>query len=133
MSAWLSEYLGQQVMQALLNGTNLTAPVSLYMAIATGPTSSDELSGGTYTRQSVTFGTITGTALSAPSSLTVAFVSIPGASITHFQLWDDPTAGNMLYSSTIDSSGVPITIGVSPGDTITFASGTFTVGFTGQP
>jgi len=133
MTAWLSNYLGQQVLKAFLNNVDYTAPTAVYMGLGTAATSADELSGGAYTRQPITFTTITGGTLYAPSTLTAVFADIPGGSISHFQLWDDPSAGNMLYVGTIDSGGIPSPISVSPGDTLTFASGSFTIGFTGQP
>jgi hypothetical protein len=74
-NAWLSEYYGNKLMKNLLNGTSLTGPSSLYMGLGTGPASTDEISGGTYTRQVVTFATIT-TALYAATTVDVLFTGV---------------------------------------------------------
>lgn len=130
MAAALSNYMGNLILKALLNGTNLTAPTTVYMGLATGSVSSSELSGGSYGRQAVTFASL-GSGLTSSNTSDATFINLPTASIAYIQLWDAPTSGHFLFAATIDVSGTPTPTSVTAGDSVTFAAGRLTIVFTG--
>jgi hypothetical protein len=77
------------------------------------------------TRKAVTFNAPSGNSMALASS--VQWTSWPGASdvLTHVSLWDDPTAGNFLWSGALAASKT-----VNSGDTFTLS--TLPVSFTPQ-
>ena len=104
----MSNYLENALINGTLRATSYTAPTTIYVALyTTDPTDADtgtEVSGGSYARQSVTFG--------APSngvSLNSADVTFPTATaswgtVAYIGLRDASTAGNLLYHTPLDAS-----------------------------
>jgi hypothetical protein len=133
-NAWLGIDIGTPLMTALLTGTTYTGPTDLYLGLATGPNSTDEISGGSYTRQVVTFGTITTSGVTAYANTTVdaAFTGLPTATLTHFQLWDNSSGGSFQFTTVIYVSGSPGSISVLGGESLVVPSGSWRVGFTGK-
>ncbi len=127
----LSDYAEASIINALLRGTNFTAPTvaSLRLALFTAdPTDAGNLnevaSGTWYTRQ------LTGT-FTAPSpsgatqqssnvaSITFPAVTVAAVTVTHIGIFDAATAGNMLFSAPMTSSKT-----LQVGDVLSFAPGT---------
>lgn len=77
------------------------------------------------TRKAVTFNAPSGNSMALASA--VSWTNWPGASdvLSHVSLWDDPTAGNFLWSGTITPNKT-----VTSGDTFTLS--TLPVSFTPQ-
>jgi hypothetical protein len=129
--AGLSDWAEQQILNALLRGTNLTAPLttSLRLALFTAdPTDSgtaNEVASGTwYTRQLT--GTWTapapaGTTQQCTNSASITFpaVTVSPVTITHVGIFDAATAGNMIFSAPLQSSKT-----LQVGDVLSFAPGT---------
>jgi hypothetical protein len=132
--AGLSDYAETGILNALLRGTNFTAPAtaSLRLALFTAdPTDAgtlNEIAVGTwYARQ------LTGT-WSAPSqvgnaqqSSNVASITFPAVTnaavtVTHIGIFDALTAGNMLFSAPMTSSKT-----LQVGDVLSFAPGTVVI------
>lgn len=125
----MSTYLENALVNVTLRNTSYTAPSAVYMALFTSdPTdagSGTEVSGGTgpYARQAITF--------DAPAdgvtqnSGTVTFTGMPTATITHVAIYDDVSAGNLLYYSALDAS-----ISSNSGDDVKFDPGDVTVTLT---
>jgi hypothetical protein len=124
--AEISNYLEDALINGTLRGTTFTAPAAVYVSLHTAdPTdagSGTEVSGGSYIRQSATFG--------APSngvSTTTADISFPQATanwgtIGWIGIWDAQTTGNLLYHTALDTSKA-----IDNGDIFKIASGSLTV------
>jgi len=122
----ISNYLENALINVTLRGTAFTAVSTPYVALFTSdPTdagSGTQVSGGSYARQSVTFG--------APSngvSINSADVTFPTATaswgtITHIGIYDASTGGNLLYHTPLDISKT-----IDIGDVFKIASGNLSV------
>lgn len=97
--AAFSDYAENAVGNLLLRATALTAPATIYLALFTADPgeagSAGEVTGGSYARQTITFGAPTNGAFSNDASVT--FSDMPAATVTHWAIYDAVTAGNMLY------------------------------------
>ena len=124
--AEISNYLENALINATLRNTSYTSPATVYISLHTAdPTdagSGTEVSGGSYIRQSATFG--------APSngvSTTTADITFPQATanwgtIGWIGIWDAQTTGNLLYHTALDASKA-----IDNGDIFKIASGSLTV------
>ena len=124
--AEISNYLENALINATLRNTSYTSPAAVYVSLHTAdPTDAGtgtEVSGGSYIRQSATFG--------APSngvSTTTADISFPQATanwgtIGWIGIWDAQTTGNLLYHTALDASKA-----IDNGDIFKIASGSLTV------
>jgi hypothetical protein len=106
--AEMSNYLENALINGTLRATSYTAPTTVYLALYTSdPTDADtgtEVSGGSYARQSITFG-----APSNGSSTNSAAIEFPQATadwgiVTHVGIHDASTGGNLLYHTPLDAS-----------------------------
>ena len=114
----ISNYLEPKILDAIFNNTSLavTTPyVSLHTADP-GETGASEASGGSYARQSASFGAASGGAISNDAA--ISFTGMPAATITHVGVWDASTAGNFLWGGALTASKT-----TNAGDTFTIASG----------
>jgi len=124
--AEISNYLENALINATLRNTTFTSPAVVYVSLHTAdPTDAGtgtEVSGGSYIRQSATFG--------APSngvSTTTADISYPQATASYgtvgwIGIWDAQTSGNMLYHTALDTSKA-----IDTGDIFKIAAGSLTV------
>jgi hypothetical protein len=124
--AEMSNYLENALINATLRNTTFTSPAVVYLALyTTDPTDADtgtEVSGGSYARQSITFG--------APSNgvtTNTAAIEFPQATgswgtITHVAIRDALTTGNMLYHTPLDASKT-----IATGDIFRVAIGSLSV------
>jgi hypothetical protein len=122
----MSNYLENALINATLRNTTFTSPAVVYLALyTTDPTDADtgtEVSGGSYARQSITFG--------APSNgvtTNTAAIEFPQATgswgtITHVAIRDALTTGNMLYHTPLDASKT-----IATGDIFRVAIGSLSV------
>lgn len=106
--AEMSNYLENALINATLRNTSYTSPTTVYLALYTNdPTDADtgtEVSGGSYARQSITFG-----APSNGTSSNSAAIEFPAATanwgvVTHVGIRDALTSGNLLYHTALDAS-----------------------------
>ncbi|CAB4126397.1 hypothetical protein UFOVP89_39 [uncultured Caudovirales phage] len=104
----MSNYLENALVNVTLRGTAFTAISTPYVALFTSdPTdagSGTEVTGGSYTRQSATFG-----APSNGASVTTADITYPTATaswgtIGWIGIYDASTGGNLLYHTPLDVS-----------------------------
>ncbi|WP_135552115.1 phage tail fiber protein [Paenibacillus cymbidii] len=107
----LSNYAENAVINALFRNTAFTPPTTLYIALYTSdPTDADtgtEVTGGSYSRQTVTF--------DAPSQVggkarivnsadrTFPTATADWGTVTHFGIRDALTAGNLLGSAALSN------------------------------
>lgn len=119
-----STFLQNKILDHVLRDTEYTSPETVYAALFTsnpGPTGSgNEVSGGSYVRQAVTFGAASGGSISNSSAVT--FSGLPAATITHIAVFDAETDGNLLYYGELVQN-----IFSTTGATVKFASGNFSV------
>lgn len=115
----------------LLNGSvrtsNYTAPtLPIKMALATtAPTASaagTEVTGGSYARQDVTFGTAA-SAASIANTAVVTYAGMPTASVSHVDVYDSAGSPVRKWFGAITGGAKSVTAG----DTLSFAIGAITL------
>jgi len=122
----MSNYLENALINATLRNTSYTSPSTVYVALFTSdPTdagSGTECSGGSYARQSATFGAPSDGASSI--SADVEFPQATGAwgTITHFGIFDASSSGNLLYHGALTASKT-----IATGDVLKITSSNLTV------
>jgi hypothetical protein len=106
--AEMSNYLENALINATLRNTGYTSPTTTFVALYTSdPTDANtgtQVSGGSYARQSATFG-----APSNGTSTNSAAIEFPQATaswgtVTHIGILDALTSGNLLYHTALDTS-----------------------------
>jgi hypothetical protein len=122
-SGGITEYTSRKLLDHVFGGPSYTPPATVYIALATG------LSGETltewgdtdYSRQAAAFDAASG-GVSVSSDLETFASSVDGptATITHFGLYDDGAAGNLLIVGPVSTSRTCII-----GDTVTFPDSAF--------
>lgn len=107
----MSNYLATALLNQVFRNTAYTRPSTVYVALfLTDPTAADtgqEVTGGAYARQAVTFGAPT----AVSGKLTIensAEVSFPVATadwglVTHIDIRDAATGGHSLYSGELNN------------------------------
>ena len=124
--AEMSNYLENALINAVLRNTSYTSPTTTYLALYTSdPTDADtgtEISGGSYTRQAITFG-----APSNGTSTNSAAVEFPQATadwgvISHVAIRDAVTSGNLLFHTALDASKT-----INNGDVFKITTGNLSV------
>ena len=124
--AAMSNYLENALINATLRNTAFTSPSTVYVGLFTSdPTdagSGNEVSGGSYARRSMAFGSPSNGA--STNSSAVEFDQATGnwGTITHFALFDALTTGNMLYHGALTTSKT-----IETGDVFKFASASVSV------
>ena len=122
----MSNYLENALINATLRNTAFTSPSTVYVGLFTSdPTdagSGNEVSGGSYARKSMAFGSPSNGA--STNSSAVEFDQATGnwGTITHFALFDALTTGNMLYHGALTTSKT-----IETGDVFKFASASVSV------
>jgi hypothetical protein len=125
-----TDYLEDRVLDRVLKNNAQFAyafPATVYSGLFTAdPTDTGsqaaEVSGGSYARQSITWGTIASGSVSNSGAITFRVASGAWGTITHTAILDALTTGNMLYKGAL---GTPKTVGI--GDQVSFAIGALTV------
>lgn len=121
-----SNYLENKILDHVLKNTSYTSPSTVYVGLFTSnPTDAGtgtEVAGGSYARQSASFG-----AASNGTSATNAEISFPQATadwgvVSHVGIYDASTLGNLLmYTPLTDAKTV------SNGDILKISSANLTV------
>jgi hypothetical protein len=128
-----SNYLENAVLNHVLTATAYTQPTTRYLGLFTNTstnaaanlengTLTDEISGGSYARQTVAFA-----AASNGTSATNATVTFPAATanwgtVTHVAVMDAATSGNVLFWGAVTTAKT-----IETGDTFQVTSGNLTV------
>lgn len=124
--AEMSNYLENALINGTLRNTTYTAPTTVYLALYTSdPTDADtgtEVSGTSYARQSITFGSPSNGA--STNSAAIEFPQAGGSwgTVTHVGIRDASTAGNLLYHTALDASKT-----IATGDVFRIATGSLSV------
>jgi hypothetical protein len=132
MSA-VSNFLENKVLDHVLKNTAYTQPSSLYVGLFTNTsgnaaanleagTLTDEVSGGSYARQSAAFSAASGGSASTSATITFPAATANWGTITHVAVIDALTSGNVLFWGAVTTSKT-----IETGDTFQITSGNLTI------
>lgn len=120
----LTNYLENKLIDHFLGTTTYASATTIYVGLFTsapGETGGGtEVSGGSYARQSATFGAATNG--STTNNTNVDYLNMPAASVVSIGIFDAATSGNMLLYGALTT---PKT--TDAGDTLRIASGSLTI------
>jgi len=102
-----------------------TPYLALYTSNPTAADSGTEVTGGSYARQAITFGSVTGGAISNTIALT--FAGLPAGTIPYYGIRSAASGGTLRGFGPLNSSAVTVS-----GDEITFAIGAVQVTIAGS-
>lgn len=102
-----------------------TAPATLYLALESTTTGSDaspgtEVSGGSYARKPITFGTVASGSVSNSSDIT--YTGMPAVIVQAGSIYDAATGGTRLWYGNLTASKT-----LNSGDTFTVSAGSLTL------
>lgn len=120
------EATAHSILNKVLRNTDFTHSTGFKISLHTtspGSTGANEVSGGSYARQTVTFGAPSAKIVVASSTL--EWVNMPTATVTHVGLWSDSTDPALWWTGTLSSERV-----VSSGNTFRLPSTSLTVTLT---
>jgi hypothetical protein len=124
MAGSASDYLENKLIDHSLGTTSFTMPATVYAALYTvapsDSTAGTEVTGGSYARQTITFGAASSG--SASNSANVDFTNMPTCTVVAVAILDNLTSGNLLYWGTLTTSR-----SVTSGDAVRISSGALTV------
>ena len=122
----MSNYLENALVNATLRNTSYTSPAAVYAALfTTDPTdagSGTEVSGGSYARTAITFGSPSNGVTTNSADVTFPTCTVAWGTVTHMGIFDASTSGNLLYHTPLDTSKL-----IETGDIFKIASGSLTV------
>lgn len=102
-----SDYLEVNILNHVLRGTPFAAPPAVYLAAyTTAPTDAGggaEVSGGAYTRQTLTFAPPSGNQVANDADILFPIATAPWGTVVHFGIFDAPFAGNLLYHTALSA------------------------------
>jgi hypothetical protein len=122
----MTDYLENAIANAVVGGTNYTAPANVYVALysvaPTESTSGTEVTGNGYSRKEVTFSVANGVATSTGN---ITFSASAGNSFTAnaVAVVDASTSGNILFTRGVN------TLTAEDGINIVFETGDITITF----
>ena len=124
--AEMSNYLENALINATLRATTFTSPAAVYVSLHTAdPTDAGtgtEVSGGSYARQSATFGAPSNGASATSADITFPQCTSTWGTVSHIGILDASTSGNLLYHTPLDASKT-----IDTGDIFKIAAGSLTV------
>lgn len=124
--AAMSNYLEAALLNASLRNTAFTPPLNVFVALyTTDPTDANtgtEVSGGSYTRRTVTFAAPSGGSVTTNADVTFPTATADQGTITHFGIMDALTAGNLLYHGALNNVKT-----INTGDILKIETGNLTV------
>ena len=122
----LSNHLENALINATLRNTAYTSPATVYAALfTTDPTdagSGTEVSGGSYARTAITFGSPSNGVTTNSADVTFPTCTAAWGTVTHMGIFDASTSGNLLYHTPLDASKT-----VDSGDIFKISSGNLSV------
>ena len=115
-----STYLSNIVLNSSLRATAFTGAATIWVALMNAGT---EVTGGSYARQAVVFGTAS-TAATISSTTAQTFTGMPATTVNQIAVYDSQTSGgtnNQLYLTSVTSKTT------NAGDTVTIAAAAITI------
>ena len=124
--AEMSNYLENAVINAVLRNTSYTSPAAVYVGLYTSDpgegNTGTEVSGGSYARTAVTFGSPSNGVSTNSASVTFPTATGTWGTVTHVGILDATTSGNLLYYTALDASK-----SIASGDVFTISTGNLSV------
>ena len=124
--AEMSNYLENAVINAVLRNSSYTSPSTVYVGLFTSdPTdagSGTEVSGGSYARTSVTFGSPSNGVTTNSAAVEFPQATDNWGTVTHIGIHDASSSGNLLFHTALDTSKA-----IATGDIFKIASGNLSV------
>jgi hypothetical protein len=124
--AEMSNYLENALINGTLRATSYTAPTTVYVGLyTTDPTDANtgtEVSGGSYSRTSVTFGAPSNGVTTNSAAVTFPTATGTWGDVGWIGILDASTSGNLLYHTPLTSSK-----SITSGDIFTIAIGNLSV------
>jgi hypothetical protein len=124
--AEMSNYLENALINATLRATTFTSPATVYVGLYTAdPTDAGtgtEVSGGSYARQSVTFGAPSNGVSTNSAAVEFPQCTLTWGTVSHIGILDASTSGNLYYHTALDSSKT-----IETGDVFKIAIGNLSV------
>ena len=124
--AEMSNYLENALINATLRNTSYTSPTTVYVSLWTSnPTdagSGTEVSGGSYARTAVTFGTPSNGVTTNNADVTFPTATASWGTVGWIGINDAQTSGNLLYHTALDTAKA-----IDSGDIFKIASGNLSV------
>lgn len=106
MAGNLSDYLENKILDHFLGTTAYTMPSTVYLALytvaPTDSTSGTEVSGGSYVRKAITFGSASSGTASNDSN--IDFTGMPACTVVAIAILDAVSSGNILAYGTLSAS-----------------------------
>jgi len=107
-----SDYLENKILDHVLRNTAYTSPAAVYMGLFTAAPSDagggTEVSGNNYSRTAITFGAASGGAITNSADVTFPTPSGSWGACTHFGIFDQASAGNLLYWGALAQTETPL-------------------------
>jgi hypothetical protein len=124
--AEISNYLEDALINATLRNTTYTSPATVYVGLyTTDPTDANtgtEVSGGSYARQSVSFGAPSDGLSASDADVTFPQATGDWGTVGWIGILDASTSGNLLYHTALDAAKT-----IETGDIFKIASTNLTV------
>lgn len=124
--AEMSNYLEDALINGTLRATTYTAPTTVYVGLYTSDPMDDnsgtEVSGGSYSRTSVTFGAPSNGVTTNSAAVEFPQATADWGTVGWIGILDASTSGNLLYHTPLDISKV-----ISSGDIFKIAIGSLSV------
>ena len=108
----ISNYAENAILDALFNSVALDV-AAVYLALHDddpGETGTNEVTGGSYAREDVTTLFNSASSGSVVTNADIEFPDMPAVDVVAISLWDDPSAGNCLWTGHL--TGSPVVRGV---------------------
>ena len=122
----MSNFLENALINATLRNTTYTSPATVYVSLWTSdPTdagSGTEVSGGSYARTSVTFGSPSNGVTTNNADVTFPTATASWGTVGWIGINDALTSGNLLYHTALDTAKA-----IDSGDIFKIASGNLSV------
>ena len=120
----LPNIIENQLLDALVGTTayTVTGPIKLALVTANGDdaTPGTEVTGGSYARQTITFGAAASGSIA--NSASISFAGMPAATVVGIEIYDSAGTPKRLAYGALTTSRV-----VTAGDTVQFASSAITL------
>lgn len=124
--AEMSNYLENSLINAVLRNTSYTSPTTVYVGLYTSNpdegNTGTEVSGGSYARKDVTFGSPTNGVATNSAAVEFAQATASWGTVSHVGLLDAITSGNLLFYTDLTTSKT-----IENGDIFKIAAGSFSV------
>ena len=122
-----TNYLEDALLNGVLDGTQYTAPATVYLGLyTTDPTETGaagtEVSGGAYARQALSFGVAASGSSATDADCTFPEATANWGTVTHIVVHDAAAAGNALFYGALSASKT-----VNSGDVFKVTAGQLTV------